>query len=486
MRSNESLLMEEPGGVAELSPRELEIAQAYAGGADYKEIAERLFIAPNTVRTHVATIYRKLGVGSKIELFRALQVSEPAKQSVEYQRNKTGGSERPSIAVLPFMCMSGDPEQEFFADGLTEDIITRLSFLRNLVVMARTSTFAFKGRAIRVQDIASELGAKFLLEGSVRKSGDRVRVTAQLIDGATGAHLWAERFDRDFRQVFDVQDEITRSIVDAMQVRLVDGEVVQFDPGWTTNIDAWEKYHKGVLAHLLYTAEDGLRARKLFEECLEHDPVFVDARVYLAWTYWQDARSGFSRDRSHALSTTRNLVDEMKASGVVTANFKHLEAATLLMERRHDDALEIADAAISAGPCKLFGFTPSSLVFYYSGFPEKAYDLHRMTIRLTPYTPNDVIYNLAWVYNSLGDHRNSIEMAEDYVKRVPSDLYGFVVLARAFALAGRLERATETLRELRQSYPNFTLGDLIAHEPYRDEREVKRLSDVFRDIGLPE
>lgn len=478
--------MDETGGIAALSPRELEIAQAYSGGASYREIAERLFIAPTTVRTHLQTIYRKLGVSSKVDLFRALEVDRAASMTAEGEAAQIEFPERPSIAVLPFMSMPGDPEQEFFADGLTEDIITRLSFLRGLVVLARTSSFSFKGRAVRVQDIASDLGAKFLLEGSVRKAGDLLRITAQLIDGETGAHLWAERFDRELTEVFDVQDEITRAIAIAMQVLLTDGEIIQSDPGWTNNIDAWEKYHKGVMAHLAYTAEDERRARRLFQECLDHDPNFIDARVCLAWTYWQDSRSGYSRDRRADLSICRKLVDELKASGAETANAKHLEAATLLLEWRHDEALGVAAEAVAMGPCKLFGFTPSALVNIYSGKLHTGNDLLRMTIRLTPYTPNDVVYNLAWVLSSLGDHRNAIQCAKDYLARVPSDLFAYLAMAKAYAFSGDVAEARGTMTAFRERYPIYTIRNLISHEPYQDQRELDRLAETFREIGLPE
>ncbi|MEE8296480.1 MAG: adenylate/guanylate cyclase domain-containing protein [Hyphomicrobium sp.] len=475
-----------PIGVAELDLRDFEIARAHIGGAGDTEIAQRLKIHPDTVRTQLRSVYEKLSVSSKSEMFRALE-SDGA-----FDPDAVGGSDsikfpaRPSIAVLPFVNMSGDPEQEFFTDGLTEDIITRLSYLRGLLVIARTSSFAFKGRAVRVQDAASDLGAGYVLEGSVRRSGDRVRITAQLIDGTTGAHVWAQKYDRNLTDVFEIQDEITHAIVVAMQVELTDGEVVQIDPGWTINVDAWEKFHQGILAFLTYTEESNLRARRFFEEALSFDPEYLDSRVYLAWTFWQDSRSGFSVDRSSPLSTCRKLVDELKAMGAGTANAKHLESTTLLIERRHDEALAVSAEAVPLGPCKIFGYTPAALVNIYSGNLQSALDLLRTTIRLSPYTPSDAVYTIAYALSLLGDHRNAVQTAEDYMRRVPSDLFAYTLLAMTYAFAGNTGKSRAIIKTFRELYPSFTLKEFVAHEPYRDRQELDRVANALREAGLPD
>jgi len=464
-----------------LSARELEIAHAYAQGSSYREIAAGLDLAPATVRTHLQAIYRKLGVSSKVELYRLLETGDRASGN-----GRLHFPERPSIAVMPFACNSGDSEQEFFADGLVDDITARLSYLRGLVVVARTSTWAFKGRAAPVPEIAEALGVRYLLEGSVRRSGETVRVLVRLVDGASGAYVWTERFDRDLTRAFEAQDEISCATVVALQVQLTDGDVARIEPGSTRDVIAWETFNKGVLAHLAYTRESEMRARDLFEASLARDPSFTDARVYLAWTYWQDARSGFAADCDAALAICRDHVEAMKAAGVATANALHLEAATLLVERRHDAALEVAARAVRAGPCKLFGYTPAALVNIYSGRPETGLDLLRMTVRLAPYTPNDVIYNLAWALGTLGDHENALSCAEDYMARVPGDLFAFLVLARARALAGDGNSARRVIARFREQFPNFRLADLLAHEPYHDVDELDRLAGIFRDAGVPD
>jgi adenylate cyclase len=180
--------MDRTAGTASLSRRELQIARAYAAGSGYRDIADQLFIAPSTVRTHLSTIYRKLGVSSKVDLLRVLEGSQEASRRLRYSAH-----EKPSIAVLPFANMSVDPDQEYFSDGITEDLITDLSKLPNISVIARNSTFTFKGQAVNVVEAGRRLGARYVVEGSVRRAGNRLRITAQLIEAETGHHLWAER-----------------------------------------------------------------------------------------------------------------------------------------------------------------------------------------------------------------------------------------------------------------------------------------------------
>ena len=478
--------MNETSGTIELSPRELEVARAYSGGASYREIAERLFIAPTTVRTHLGKIYRKLGVSSKVELFRALEAGGTQEPAADPGTVAEAYPERPSIAVLPFVNLSEDPEQEFFADGLTDDITTRLACLRDLLVIARTSTFAFKGRSVRVQDAASDLGVRYVLEGSVRKAGDRVRIKAQLIDGLTGGHIWAQRYDRSLTDVFEVQDAIAHAIAVAMQIELTDGDVVDQEGGGTKNLDAWEVFQQGVLAFLEYTKERNLKARELFARALELDRDFVDARIYLAWTYWQDARCSWSEDRAETLEQCRIIADEIGASGVQSANAAHLDAATLLLEGRHDEARTAARAAAALGPSTVFGYTPSALAHIYSGDAQSGLDLLRTNLRLSPFCPADAIYNMAYALSLLGHHEDAVRTATYYARRVPSDLYAYTLQAIAFGLAGNQEAARQSVRTLRGLFPSYTLAAYREYELLQNKEDLDRVLAALREAGLPE
>jgi len=394
--------------------------------------------------------------------------------------------EKPSIVVLPFQSMSADPEQEFFADGLTEDIITRLSYLRDLLVIAKTSAFAYKGRAVTVQDVSRDLGVAHVLEGSVRKAGSRVRITAQLIDASTGGHVWAQKYDRELTDVFAIQDEITHEIVVAMQVQLTDGEVARIELGATHNLDAWETFHQGALAYLKYTKEDNLDARQLFEQALNRDPDYLDAKIYLAWTYWTDARFGYVTDRTGAASRSRTLIDEMTIAGSESANLKHLEAAQLMLEGRLQEALDAAKVAVRLGPCRLFGYAPSALTHMYCGDAQGAVDLARTTMRLSPFCPVDVVYYLAYALAWLGDHENAIRAAEEYVRRLPNEPYAYTLQSICFVFAGDLESSRSSIRKLLNLYPTFTLGEFISHEFYGDPKSLDRVAEALRRAGLPE
>ena len=394
--------------------------------------------------------------------------------------------EKPSIAILPFVNLSDNPEQEFFADGLTEDIITRLSYLRGLFVLERSSSFALKGRSLNARETAAELGVRFILQGSVRRAGERVRIVAQLVDGSEGETTWAQRYDRNMSDVFAIQDEIAQAIVVAMQVELTEGEIIQSSPGSTTNVDAWEKFHQGMLALLTYSPDEVNRSRRLLREAIELDPEYIDARVYLAWTYWQDSRSLYTPNHDVNLATCRKIVDELNTMGASTADTKHLDAATLLLERRHDEALKVARTAVPMGPSKMFGFTPSALVFLYSGDVKTALEVLRTTVRMYPYTPSDTIFTISYSLCLAGELNEAVDTAEEYMRRVPTDLFAYTLLAIAYMFSGATDRARETISRFRKSYPTYTLANFAHHEPFRNKVDLQRVTQALREAGLPE
>lgn len=391
----------------------------------------------------------------------------------------------PILAVLPFLPMSRFEEQDFFAEGLSEDLITLLSYVRGLTVLSRTSSFAFRDQSVTAVEVANRLGAQYVLEGSVRSSGNRLRVTAQLIDGATGAHVWAERYDRLHDDVFAVQDEIAQAIVLAMQVQLSDGELAH-SPGGTGTFEAWAAFHQAVIAHLKYTAEDNLRARRLYARAASLDPEFSDAIVFGAWTHWQHARSGFSKDRKADFAACRRVIEDLHSRGVDTANLRHLDAVTRLMEGDYDAAILTAQAAVRAGKSRLFGNAAAAIVFIYSGLYDAAIDVLRETIRSVPATPNDTIYNLAMVSSLIGAHERAVALAEEYKRRVKGDLYGWTTLAFACGASGASDRAREIMAEFRELFPDYRLSDFADHEPFRDPKVLNRVLAVMRAAGLPD
>lgn len=469
--------------VSDLSKRERQIAEAYAGGASYKEIASQLGIAPTTVRTHLGTIYRKLGVSTKIELGQHLGSLRPtALQSVA--TDAPALPERPSVAVLPFKSLTSDRLSELMADGLTEDITSRLNYLRSLLVRARSAALSLAQGNLSSHAAAEQLDVRYLLEGSIRLAGSRLRVLASLVDAQKGITVWTQRFDREATELFDIQDEITQAIVVAMQVVLTDGEAVASHVGGTKNLDAWEAFQSAVRVVMGYTPESGTRARQLYSQALSHDPGYLDARVYRAWTDWQDCRSAFAADRARALGKCRAEIDALMADGVETANLLHLHAATLLLERRHEEAIEMSDRAAAMGPCQVFGHTPSGIVNIYVGRLDRAIELLTDTVRVTPYTPSDTVYNLALVFALKNDAKRSISYAEEYVRRVPTDLFAYTALALAHGLAGHDGAARSAIETLHSKFPFYRRESFVWHEPFRDQAVLDRVVDTLTRAGL--
>jgi len=234
----------------------------------------------------VLSAFLVVGVGALIIWNFLLRPSSPPIEITSVEKMASPLPERPSIAVLPFVNMSGDPEQEYFSDGLTEEIITALSKLPKLFVIARHSSFSFKGKSVKVQQVGRELGVRYVLEGSVQKSVDRIRITAQLIDASTGHHLWSEKYDRDLKEVFALQEEITKQILMALQVKLTEGEQARLWEKGTRSLDAYMKQTIGREYLLRFTIEDNFRSRQLREEAIALDPEYPRAIIGLAWTHF--------------------------------------------------------------------------------------------------------------------------------------------------------------------------------------------------------
>ena len=277
----------------QLSSRELEIAKAFSSGENYNQIADRLCIAPSTVRTHLSTVYRKLGVTSKLDLHKYFENSAQISESSGNQQILH--TDKPSIAVLAFENMSNDPEQEYFSDGITEDIITALSRSPWLFIIARNTTFTYKGTNVDVKQVSEELGVRYVLEGSVRKAGDRIRVTAQLIDGVTGGHIWSEHYDGQLANVFDLQDEITQKVVASIQTSVHLSASEPIERSSRPDLTVWELTMRAW--HLLYdfTPESFDTAKSLLDRALAHDPDSAEASLVMSLIHHHMALFGLCR-----------------------------------------------------------------------------------------------------------------------------------------------------------------------------------------------
>ena len=397
----------------------------------------------------------------------------------------------PSIAVLPFTVMGDDPEQDFFADGVAEDIITALSKISRLLVVARTSTFIYKGRAVDVKQVSREQGVRYVLEGSVRKAGKRVRVSAQLIDATTGHHLWAERYDRDLEDIFAVQDEIVREIVTALDVQLREGEQHRVWSRGTKSLEAWECVRLATDDVLGGSAEKRPRATELIERALALDPDYAIAWAMRGWIYFNEAdvggglgdRARFDRAQAGAFRCGRRALEAdpncAEAYGVLALT--HLNAG------EHDLALEMTDKAIALAPnnAELLGGVASA-VMRKSGRPERGAELVKKAMRLSPFYRPGLLRALGNNYRLSGRLEAAVACYRESIKRETGYLAVYVNLASVLGELGRLDEARAAADEVLRQEPDFSISAYAKGLAYRNPEDLARIADGLRRAGLPE
>jgi len=362
--------------------------------------------------------------------------------------------DRASIAVLPFNNMSGDPEQEYFADGITEDIITALSQYRWFFVIARNSTFTYKGRAVDIKRVARELGVRYVLEGSVRKAGARVRVTSQLIDAEIGTHLWAERYDRDYADVFSIQDEITESVVGAIEPEILVGEGKRAARKPIENLDAFDCCMRGVWHYNHFTAEETAKAVEWLRRSTSLDPKLARAHMYAGRVLGGRCWYGFSQDLETDLAAN-GVEAELAVSLDDRDPYSHYALAFYcMMTRQHQRALTAAQQAIDLSPNFALGFFALGFSRIYMGRFEEALEPLLRCIRLSPHDPMGFLFlsMLALAYYHLGRYEESIQTAERALRgrRIYVSLRTF---AAALGQLGQLEKGKEILEEMKRIEP---------------------------------
>jgi adenylate cyclase len=393
--------------------------------------------------------------------------------------------EKPTIAVLPFASMSSDPELEFFADGITEEIITALSRVPDLFVIARNSTFAYKGRAVSVSGAAREFGVKYVLEGSVRAAGNRVRVTAQLIEGTSGRHVWAERYDGELSDIFQVQDHITRNIALALQVKLTYGDLARLWEGQTTDLRAWAKMVEGRKLFNEYNRTHMLGARRLFEEAVAIDPGYGGALVHLGLTHWWEARYVLEVDVEHALARAEEVIGRLERLGSRESGVHYLRGYVAFIRRKHDTAIMEIEQATALSPSDTWVLSVLGQVCIFAGQPHKGIEALTQAMRLSPYYLDWQPYNLALGYAGENE-AGAIRMAEEYVQRLPTDPYGYTNLATVQAFFGHKAQAATIIRQLRHRHPGFSARNLRRSELYKRSEDLHRVLTSLREAGLPE
>jgi adenylate cyclase len=394
--------------------------------------------------------------------------------------------DKPSLAILPFVNMTGDPKQEFFSDGITEEIITALSKIPKIFVIASHSTFAYKGRPVKVGQVAEDLGVRYVLEGSVRRSEDRLRITAQLIDALEGHHLWAERYDRKLKEMFALQDEITKNIIIALQVKLTPGEQTPVYAKGTDNLEAYLKATEGWWYGQQMTKEGTLRARQLAEEAIALDPNYAYAHHLLGRTHGIDVWLGLSRSPRESLKRCIEL--EMKAITLDSSlAIAHASLGYwLVTARQYDKAIAAGERAISLEPTSAEVLSWHAAILTWAGRNEEAIPLFREALRLNPKPSNLLYRHFGTALANTGQYEEAIALQKKAIEKNPDDIFAYMVMASVCSMAGREAEARSAAKEVLRLNPNFSVAQVRKVRPDKDRAVAKRWCDTLREAGLPE
>jgi adenylate cyclase len=389
-----------------------------------------------------------------------------------------------SIAVLPFANMSGDAEQEYFADGISEDTITALSKLSQLFVIARNSSFTFKGRNVNVQEVGRSLGVRYVLEGSVRRSGNRVRITAQLIDATTGGHLWAERFDRDLTDIFAVQDDVTQHIVGALALNLREGEQQRIATEHTDNMEAYDCLLRGREQLWRVTREQNNQAQQLLQRAIELDPKFAPPFALLAVANLLDYVNRWSTSPSTSIEQA-----EVFATRAVALDdrypWSHCALGIISLHlRRHDLAIREAERAISLAPNLADGHEALGNALHYSGRSEEALVCFDRAMALNPYYPDFWLHFQAQAMFQLGKYEEAVASLKRRLVRNPDTDVSRVLLAASYGHLGRFAEASEQWQEVFRINPDYSLEYRREVLPYKNPSDFERVVDGLRKAGL--
>jgi len=454
----------------------------------YRQVKARLDLAVNDLGpTHLKNIAEpvrvyslEVGVSAPAEAAPQTEPATPEKPSVRFAL-----PDRPSIAVLAFQNMSGDPEQEYFSDGMSEDIITALSKLRWFFVIARNSSFIYKGRAVHMKQIAEELGVRYVVEGSVRKGGDRVRITAQLNDVATRGYIWAEHYDRGLSDVFAVQDEITEAIVAAIEPQLYAAEDFRARRKPPDSMDAWDLVMRALSHYWRLTRQDSFVAQALLEKAIAIDPNYGQALGVLAASHTFCAHMGW------ADIATVGPIAERAALTAIMADSEDAWAhfalgGVYLFARRFDDTLAEFELALQLNPNFSLAQGYYGLALSYRGRWEEANKAARRALRLSPRDPFSALYTGIAAYAQFvgRNYDEAMRLAREAIRQRGDFVGAHRVLTAAAGMAGHAKFATAALHALRRAQPNISLAWIAHHMPIEQDAEREHYLEAFRRAGL--
>jgi adenylate cyclase len=394
--------------------------------------------------------------------------------------------DKPSIAVLPFDSMSANPEDEFFADGMTEDLITMLSQVGSLRVIARNSSFVYKGTAVDIRDVANKLGVRYVLEGSVRRGGNRLRITAQLIDSADSSHAWADRYDRVIEYIFDIQDDITKEIVTALRVKLTDGEIAAIWAHGTRDIEAWRYC---VHAHELlnrWNTTDFVEARELAEKAVALDPDYAHAWGIVACTWWIEGRMEFLGGQTDKFARAKTYAERATQLDPMAPMTIQANVAVATSEGRFEDAVDIGERGIAALPGNAETHVVLGFAYVNAGRYGDAVEYYRRGISLNPFAPHWFRFHLARALMLAGELKEAKQLFDELVKAEMIPLMARVCLAYVACRLGNENEAQRLIAEIRASAPRLRCDQLHHFILHKHDPATTQLVQTLRAAGFPE
>ncbi len=413
-----------------------------------------------------------------------LSLKPPAIVKADPKKMAFALPDKPSIAVLPFDNMTGDPSQDFLSDGITEQIIATLSKLSSIFVIARNSTFAYKNKPVRVQKVSEELGVQYILEGSMRKDENRIRITVQLIDAVKGHHLWAEQYEGKLKDVFAVQDEITKKIVTALQVELTQGEQANLYSIGTTNLEAYLKFLQGMQNYQTVTKEGNATAQKLAMESISADPNYPAAHYLMALTHCRNVVLGVA---DNPKATLMKAIES--AQKAISLDESYVDAHALLgwlytMTRQHEKGVIQAERALALNPNSADAYLDLGLTVNYFGRHDEAIEIYKKGMRLSPRPSITTLFSLCVACRDAGRYEEGILAAKEAKHREPNSIFAHTCLASCYALMDRDFEARDEAAEVLRIDPRFSLERLGKVLPYKHEEDTQLVINSLRKAGL--
>ncbi len=391
-----------------------------------------------------------------------------------------------SLAVLPFANMSDDPEQEYFSDGLTEDIITDLSLIPGLFVIARNSTFTYKGKSVDVRRLGEEMGVRYVLEGSVRKSANQVRVTAQLIEAASGHHLWAKKYDRGLENVFAVQDELTKEIVTALDVELVSGERGRHQRERVKNPEAREALYRGMAKFYKFDEPSHTQAKMFFEQFTRLEPDSILGYVWQAQMCQMEIFMGWGEDKDLSLKNMEMLLAKaLKIDDRDPLALGHAGMHQLFLGN-HDQAIAFAKQALAEAPGMDSPYYSLGWFQMFNDTPLEGIENLKRAMRLSPIVAAPRSAILGTAYRNAGQLELAVATLENTVKRFPGFISGRVALASCYALMGKEQEAKQETREILRRDPAYTIARYTTPNLYRNKETMEKWAKSLRKAGIPD